>query len=166
MDPQAVFDNWRRIISQHYFDMDGRVGRAEFWYFVLANLIGSLLAHLVGGILHIPLGPLYNLAVLLPAMSLGARRLQDVGRNGQLVWVLLVLFAITQIIALLTAIAFFLTGFFGFLMVPGLSVVGLVTFAFAVVLLWFWAQPGDPGPNPYGPVPPVFDPSRPVSPPP
>jgi uncharacterized membrane protein YhaH (DUF805 family) len=29
----------------------------------------------------------------------------------------------------------------------------------AVVLIYFWCQPGDPASNAYGPVPPVFDPA-------
>jgi len=164
MDPQALFDNYRRTITEHYFDMHGRVGRAQFWYFVLANFIASILAHIVGAILHLPLGQIYNLAVLLPAMSIGARRLQDIGRDGRLVWLLLILVAVTQIVGILTALTFAFAGLFGFLFVPGLSAVGLITLAVAVVLIYFWCQPGDPGSNAYGPPPPVFDPSRSASP--
>ena len=164
MDPQALIGLYRRVITEHYFDMNGRVGRAEFWYFVLANFIASILAQLVGAILHLPLGQIYNLAVLLPAMSIGARRLQDIGRDGRLVWLLLILVAVTQIVGILTALTFAFAGLFGFLFVPGLSVVGLATLAAAVVLIYFWCQPGDPAANAYGPVPPVFDPSTRVSP--
>lgn len=164
MDPQAIFANYRDTITNHYFDMTGRVGRPQFWYFVLANLVASLLAHIVGGILLVPLGPVYNLAVLLPSMSLGARRLQDTGRDGRLVWLLLILAAVTQIVGILTALTFVFAGLFGILFVPGLGIIGLATLAVCVVLIWFWCQPGDPGPNTYGPPPPVFDPSRSASP--
>ena len=44
MDPQAIFDNYRRAVTQHYFDMAGRVGRSEFWYFVLANFVFAIIA--------------------------------------------------------------------------------------------------------------------------
>jgi len=159
MDPQALIGLYRRTITEHYFNMNGRVGRAEFWYFVLANFIASLLAHVVGAILTLPLGEIYNLAVLLPAMSIGARRLQDIGRDGKLVWLLLILVAVTQIVGILTALTFAFAGLFGFLFVPGLSVVGLATLAAAVVLIYFWCQPGDPAANAYGPVPPTFDPA-------
>jgi uncharacterized membrane protein YhaH (DUF805 family) len=164
MDPQALFDNYRRTITEHYFDMNGRVGRAQFWYFVLANFIASILAHIVGRIVFLPLGQIYNLAVLLPAMCLGARRLQDIGRDGRMVWLLLILVAVTQIVGILTALTFAFAGLFGFLFVPGLGAVGLITLAVAVVLIYFWCQPGDPAPNAYGPPPPVFDPSKHVSP--
>jgi uncharacterized membrane protein YhaH (DUF805 family) len=159
MDPQALIGLYRRIITEHYFDMRGRVGRAEFWYFVLANFIASILAHIVGSILHLPLGQIYNLAVLLPAMSIGARRLQDIGRDGRLVWLLLILVAVTQIVGILTALTFAFAGMLGFLFVPGLSVVSLATLAVAVVLIYFWCQPGDQAANAYGPVPPNFDPA-------
>jgi len=59
---------------------------------------------------------------------MGARRLQDTGRNGTLVWILIGLTAIMQIVALLTALA----GPFGavaflamFLMLAGLMLLNL-----------------------------------------
>ena len=69
MDLQAIFDNYRRTITEHYFDMNGRVGRPQFWYFVLANFVAAILADIVGRIVLLPVGQLYNLAVLLPAMA-------------------------------------------------------------------------------------------------
>ena len=159
MELEALFDNWRRILTRHYFDMNGRVGRAEFWYFVLANMIASVLAGILGGMLGLPLGEIYNLGVLLPSMSIGARRLQDTGRDGRLAWLLLILVATTQIIGIMTALAFALTGIFGIVFVPGLSLVGLCTLAVALVLIYFWCQPGDPDTNAYGLPPPVFNPA-------
>jgi uncharacterized membrane protein YhaH (DUF805 family) len=164
MDPQAVFDNYKRIITQHYFDMAGRVGRPEFWYFVLANIIATLLAHILGGIVGMPLGALYNLAILLPATSLGARRLQDIGRNGQLVWVLFFLVALSQILTLITVVSFFAVGFFAVTLLPFLTLINIGTLILAAVLIYFWCQPGDPGDNLYGPPPPEFDPARRASP--
>ncbi len=162
MDFQAIFDNYKRTITEHYFDMTGRVGRAQFWYFVLANFIATILAQILGGILHAPVGEIYTLAVLFPATCLAARRLQDTGRNGMLAWVMLILIAVSQIIGIVMAMTFLFGGFLGLLFVPGLSILGLASLALAVVLIWFWCQPGDPGPNAYGPPPPVFDPSRPA----
>lgn len=160
MDFQAVFDNYKRIITDHYFDMNGRVGRAQFWYFVLANICAAILASIVGGIIRLPLGELYNLAVLLPATCLGARRLQDIGRNGMLAWAFLIVAAVTQIIGVLMAISLFFTGFFGLIFfAPSMTILGLLCLGIGVVLIYFWCQPGDPGPNAYGPPPPVFDPS-------
>ena len=162
MDINAIFDNYKRTITEHYFDMSGRVGRSQFWYFVLANFVAAILASIVGGILHVPLSELYTLAVLFPATCLAARRLQDTGRNGMLAWVMLILIAVSQIIGIVMAMTFLFGGFLGLLFVPGLSILGLASLVLAVVLIWFWCQPGDPGPNAYGPPPPAFDPSRPA----
>lgn len=160
MDVQAIWNNYRDTIENHYFDMRGRVGRAQFWWFVLANLIVSILADIVGKALHLPLGHLYNLAVLLPSMSLGARRLQDIGRDGRLVWVFMIVAAVTEVIGVFMALTWFLHGFFAVLFAPGLAIAGIACLVMVVVLIYFWVQPGDPGPNAYGPVPPRFDPAK------
>ena len=159
MDFQAIFDNYKRTITEHYFDMNGRVGRAQFWYFVLANFIAAILASIVGAILHVPLSELYTLAVLLPATCIGARRLQDIGRNGMLAWIMLILVAVTQIIGILTALTFIFGRFFGLFFLPSLSILGLLCLGVGLALIYFWCQPGDPGSNAYGPPPPIFDPS-------
>jgi uncharacterized membrane protein YhaH (DUF805 family) len=163
MDVQAIAENYRDIIANHYFDMRGRVSRSQFWWFVLANAIASLLAQIVGDFVHLPLRELYGLAVLLPSMSLGARRLQDIGKNGQLVWIPLLLIAALQVAGILLALAWFMAGFLALLLTPGLIVGGIALLVFAVVLIVFWIKPGDPLPNAYGSVPPVFDPMKPAA---
>jgi uncharacterized membrane protein YhaH (DUF805 family) len=94
------------------------------------------------------------LALLLPSAGMGARRLQDTGRNGQLVWVLLIPAFITQLFALLAMGAgpFGALGFLAFYFSIGwlLSLIELVA---AVALIYFWCQPGDIAPNAYGPPP-------------
>src|ERR1700729_7047 len=79
MDPQAIFDNYRRIVTRHYFDMTGRVGRSEFWYFVLANFVFAVIAAILQSVTFLPLLAIYNLAMILPSAGMGARRLQDTG---------------------------------------------------------------------------------------
>jgi uncharacterized membrane protein YhaH (DUF805 family) len=160
MDWKAIFENFRRAVADHYFDLSGRVGRPEFWYFVLVNVAISLVLSII---LH-PVGALYNLAMILPGAGMGARRLQDTGRDGRLVWLLLIMIVIWSVAVLMTALAFAVTGPFGLLFLPGLGLLGIASFAVTLVLLWFWCQPGDPNANAYGPPPPVFDPSVRVSP--
>ena len=84
MDIQAIFDNYRRTITEHYFDMHGRVGRAQFWYFMLAVLAGAILISILQAVTFLPLLVIYHLAMLLPVAGMGARRLQDTGRDGKL----------------------------------------------------------------------------------
>jgi uncharacterized membrane protein YhaH (DUF805 family) len=161
MDPQAIFENFRRTITDHYFDMNGRVGRAQFWYFILASLVIAIVVAILQSLTFLPLVLIYNLAILLPACSIGARRLQDTGRDGRLVLIFLIASFAWTVAALVGLVSsFFLGGFLSFLLFGWfawlLHVVLVIT---GLALLWFWCQPGDPGPNAYGPPPPGFDPA-------
>lgn len=165
MDPQVIFDNYRRAVTQHYFDMTGRVGRSEFWYFVLANFIFAVIAAILQGVTFLPLLAIYNLAMILPAAGMGARRLQDTGRDGKLVWIFIIAGFISQLLAALAMMSFMAVGILSMLLFgPPVMLINLVFLIACIVLIYFWCQPGDPGPNAYGPPPPQFDPSRRVSP--
>jgi uncharacterized membrane protein YhaH (DUF805 family) len=160
MDLQAIFDNWRNTITDHYFDMNGRVGRSQFWYFVLANIAIAIVVAIVGSIIFLPLRALFVLATLLPMAGMGARRLQDTGRDGKLVWVFLVAGFISQVISGMAMLSILTLGFLGFLFFgPLVMLINLAFFAASIVLIYFWVQPGDPGSNAYGPPPPTFDPA-------
>ena len=159
MDVQAVWLNFHNAVVNHYFDMRGRVGRPQFWYFVLAYFVISILAAILQGIIWLPVAAFFHLAILLPLTGMGARRLQDIGRDGRLVWLLFFLVAATQIVGVITALAFVLTGPLGLIFAPGLGLAGVATMIVSLVLIWFWAQPGDAHDNAYGPPPPVFDPA-------
>ena len=164
MDPQAIFDNFRRTVTEHYFDMNGRVGRTQFWYFVLAYVVIAIGLSLVQmAVFFLPLMGLFGLAMLLPFAGMGARRLQDVGKNGQLIWVLLIPSFLIQLSSLLVWGPFGALGFLAFYFTIG-WLLNLVALIAAIVAIYFWCQPGDPGSNAYGPPPPVFDPSKSVSP--
>src|SRR5258707_9189367 len=97
MDLQAIFDNWRNTITDHYFDMNGRVGRAQFWYFVLAYLVLAIAAAILERIIFLPVLGLYHLALLLPSAGMGARRLQDIGRDGKLIWIFIFAAFVSQL---------------------------------------------------------------------
>src|SRR5690349_3177732 len=104
MDFQAIFDNFRTTVTEHYFDMNGRVGRAQFWYFVLAYVAFALVAGLLSAIIFLPVLGLYHLAMLLPSAGMGARRLQDIGRDGKLVWIFIFGAFLSQLISVITAL--------------------------------------------------------------
>ena len=160
MDLQAIFDNWRNTVTNHYFDMNGRVGRSQFWYFVLANIAIAIIVAIVQSITFLPLLFLFNIAMLLPMAGMGARRLQDIGRNGQLVWVFLIAGFVSSFVSLVAALSIAALGFLGFLVFGPLAIlIHLVLLAACIVLIYFWVQPGDPGSNAYGPPPPVFEPA-------
>jgi uncharacterized membrane protein YhaH (DUF805 family) len=72
-----------------YVEFNGRAGRPEFWWFALACLVAGLVVGLVSDMLAM----LVNLALLLPSLAVGARRLHDMGKSGwfQLLWFIPVL---------------------------------------------------------------------------
>lgn len=72
-------------IRHHYADFEGRVGRQEFWMFVLWAYALYLVLEILG--LDI-LSVLIGLGTLLPHLALCARRLHDTGRSGW--WQLLI----------------------------------------------------------------------------
>ena len=165
MDPQAIFDNFRRTVTEHYFDMTGRVGRPQFWYFVLANFVFGLIAAILQGATFLPLLAIYNLAMILPSAGMGARRLQDTGRDGRMIWIFIIAGFLSQILAAIAMMSFLAVGLLAVLLFgPLVMLINLAFLIACVALIWFCCQPGDPGPNVYGPPPPVFDASRRVSP--
>lgn len=76
-----------------YASFDGRSSRSEFWWpwgaAVVVNMAINLLlgADSTAGSV---VGGLFALAILVPSLAVGARRLHDTGRSGwwQLLWLL------------------------------------------------------------------------------
>ena len=120
----------------------------------------AIIATILQSVTFLPLIAIYNLAMLFPTAGMGARRLQDIGRDGKLIWIFLIAGFISQIIAILTMMSWFWLGFLSFFLFgPMVVLINLALLVACVVLIYFWCQPGDPGDNAYGPPPPVFDPS-------
>lgn len=83
-----VMVNWYLAVLKNYAGFTERAGRAEFWYFVLMNIIVSLLLAFIDGALGTAvIGIIYMLAVFVPNIALAVRRLHDIGKSG---WWLLV----------------------------------------------------------------------------
>lgn len=71
-------------ITKHYVDFAGRVGRQEYWMFVLFSIIIQIALDIVRLDM---ISMLVSLGLLLPSLGLGARRLHDIGKSGW--WLLL-----------------------------------------------------------------------------
>jgi uncharacterized membrane protein YhaH (DUF805 family) len=108
-----------------YAVFSGRARRAAFWYFVLFNIIVTIVLALIDTLLGTTTGVssfgilsgIYGLAVLIPTLALWVRRLHDIDRTGW--WVL----------------------------------INLIPLIGTIVLLVFALTPGTPGSNRYGPDP-------------
>ena len=84
-----------------YATFEGRARRSELWWFVLFNfIVGLILSVISAGLL----GMVYNLAVLIPGLAVGARRLHDTGRSG---WWMLI--GLIPLIGLIVLIVFYAT---------------------------------------------------------
>ena len=73
--------NFGQAIStcfSRYATFSGRASRPEFWWFFLFQILVSIAASMLGDIV----AGLVSLALLLPALAVGARRLHDIGKSG------------------------------------------------------------------------------------
>jgi uncharacterized membrane protein YhaH (DUF805 family) len=83
--------NFTQAISSgfsNYVNFAGRAIRSEYWYWVLFVLIATIVTSIIDLVLGITLfEPIFSLAVLLPSIAVGVRRLHDLDRSGW--WLLL-----------------------------------------------------------------------------
>ncbi|NJS35906.1 MAG: DUF805 domain-containing protein [Brachymonas sp.] len=84
-----------------YVDFDGRASRSEYWWFFLFQFITIIVLSVVLSIL----GTIASLALLLPGIAAGVRRLHDIGKSG---WWLLICFV--PFIGILILIYFMVQG--------------------------------------------------------
>lgn len=121
--------DWYLGVLKKYAVFQGRARRKEYWFFVLFNIIASVILNFIDRAIGLysaengvgVLGGIYSLAVLIPAIAVTVRRLHDTGRTG---WWILIAF------------------------VP---VIGWI------VLLVFMLLDSQPGDNQYGPNPKAGD---------
>ena len=97
---------WYLEVLKNYAKFDGRAHRTEFWMFVLVSIIVSVVLNIVDAIIGTGgdlgggvLASIYALAVLIPTLAVGARRLHDIGKSGW--WQLLGLIPIVGAIILI-----------------------------------------------------------------
>ena len=87
--------NWYLGVLKKYAEFSGRARRREYWNFALFNILIAIVLALIDRLTGTfgagrgfgLLGGLYALAVLLPSLAVGVRRLHDTNRSG---WWLLI----------------------------------------------------------------------------
>ena len=77
-----------------YATFTGRAARSEFWWFFLFQVLVMVATSMLGDVIN----GIASLALLLPALAVGARRLHDIGRTGW--WQLLLLSGIGFLVLL------------------------------------------------------------------
>jgi uncharacterized membrane protein YhaH (DUF805 family) len=93
--------NWYIDAWKNYFTFTGRARRKAYWMFVLFNIIAAVIANIIDSVIGTGglIGGIYSLAVLLPGIALGVRRLHDIGKSGW--WMLIALVPLIGLIVLL-----------------------------------------------------------------
>ena len=94
---QERFMNYYMDVLRKYFVFSGRARRKEYWMFILFNIlisIGLSIVDRVTGLYSAESGvgllsTIYSLAVLIPSIAVGVRRLHDTNRSGW--WMLICL---------------------------------------------------------------------------
>ena len=87
--------NWYLGVLKNYAAFNGRARRKEYWYFLLFNIIISIVLAVIDGVTGSfnpkggmgLLGGIYILAILIPGIAVSVRRLHDTARSG---WWLLI----------------------------------------------------------------------------
>lgn len=73
---------------QNYANFNGRARRSEYWYFVLFNFLIGLATMIMDSLTGMQIiNPIYSIAMIIPGLAVGVRRLHDIGKSG---WMLLV----------------------------------------------------------------------------
>jgi uncharacterized membrane protein YhaH (DUF805 family) len=86
-----------------YATFSGRARRSEYWYFFLFNLIVSVVTGIIDAAIgNLALGIIVGLALLLPGLAVGVRRLHDTDRSG---WFLLL--GLIPLVGIIILIVFF-----------------------------------------------------------
>lgn len=143
----------KTCLRDKYASFSGRASRSEYWWFVLAYVIGAIIVSFVGGVLYL----IYVLALITPFAAVGYRRLQDTGRPG---WYIFIPIGLSLISLLLTPSAPVVVDG-QMTQAPGmgsmglLAVLGIVQLAVALVFIWWLTRPSQPETNQYGPPPPA-----------
>ena len=117
--------SWYLQALKKYAVFSGRSRRMEYWYFVLFNIIVSIVLGTIDALLGTLgsgmgvglLSGIYGLAILIPSLAVTVRRLHDTDRSGW--WIL----------------------------------IALVPLIGTIVILVFALLEGTPGSNQYGPNP-------------
>ena len=117
--------SWYLEALKKYAVFSGRSRRMEYWYFVLFNIIVSIVLGTIDALLGTLgsgmgvglLSGIYGLAILIPSLAVTVRRLHDIDRSGW--WIF----------------------------------INLIPLIGAIVLLVFAVSEGTPGNNRYGPNP-------------
>jgi uncharacterized membrane protein YhaH (DUF805 family) len=146
----------KTCLTEKYASFKGRASRPEYWWFILAYVIGAVVISLLGiGLLYI----LYVLAMIVPVTAAGFRRLQDTGRPGWYIFIPVGLAVLNTVVMGATGPGPMGPGGMGGGMQGGMGgfglmgLLGLVQIVVTILFIYWLVQPSQPETNEYGPPP-------------
>ena len=75
--------NYYVEVLKKYADFKGRARRSEFWYFTLLSAIISIILIVITDHSEFSIvEKIYRLAVIIPSLAVGVRRMHDVNKSG------------------------------------------------------------------------------------
>tara|TARA_B110000263_G_scaffold108387_1_gene94736 strand:+ start:120 stop:557 length:438 start_codon:yes stop_codon:yes gene_type:complete len=120
------------------FDFRTRSSRSEFWYVFLAQILFFLSIEFIPSFLFLDLlVSAINILILLPQISLTARRFHDIGMRGW--WMLIILIPLPLMYATLA-----------FEIMFGYVFAGPASFALVIIFIYLMCKEGDIQDNKYG----------------
>ncbi|PZX18236.1 uncharacterized protein DUF805 [Palleronia aestuarii] len=153
----------------------GRTSRSDYWYFILFVFLGDIAAGFLdraffgttvvetapGRVDYRSTGPLaaiFSLAMLLPILSAGWRRMHDTGRSGlYLFYPLIVVIGIATFMGAMAGFSPLFAGDFRTVLESGSFVIlAAAFFVFLLsplIVLWWLTRASQDGTNAYGPNP-------------
>ena len=158
-----------------YATFSGRATRPEYWWFFLFGILGSIAASILDGLFFGaatlaadvtettasfsaisdgPIGAIFSLAIVLPSLSVGWRRMHDTGRSGlYLLYPLLVMIGIGTFLAIFGSLGAPETGGMAAPVVIITLFASVVLALSPLIVLWWLTRPSQPGSNDFGPNP-------------
>lgn len=146
-----------KSVFSNYANFKGRARRSEYWYFVLFNILVSLVLSgltLISPKLSI-LNSIYSLVVFIPGLAVAVRRLHDIGKSG---WTYLIVLIPAIVLVILSAFVVVATGG-TYSSDPNIGLIAvffialIATLVCAIVFIVWMCRDSEPGTNNWGPNP-------------
>ncbi len=85
-----VVGYWKQVVLERYAQFTGRARRSEYWWYTLANVIVIAALLILTAIVKVLVIAyvIYALAMIVPSIAVGIRRLHDTDKSGW--WYLIV----------------------------------------------------------------------------